>query len=205
MLMPPLPIPLCRRTVGCTHKVRINKEYHSVCPLVLIGTLPNPLSPASVPLPPEPGGGAHSPGGEGLGESQFRRLEKKLSLLNQRMLQSSQLTKLHLILIYNLQREIVEALRKRKNLSESSVLKYMWVQKRGVRREGTETWIKNVGTKTWVQKEVTETWVQKRGVRKRGYRNMGTETWVQNCWFRKEEYKNVGIEKRGRKRIHKYG
>jgi hypothetical protein len=39
-----------------------------------------PLSPASVPLPPEPkvgGGGAHSPAGEGLGESQFRRLEKK--------------------------------------------------------------------------------------------------------------------------------
>jgi hypothetical protein len=39
-----------------------------------------PLSPASVPLPPEPGG-AHSPAGEGLGESQFRRLEKKLSTL----------------------------------------------------------------------------------------------------------------------------
>ncbi len=34
---------------------------------------------------------------------------------------------------------------------------------------------------------------------------MGTETWVQNCGFRKVEYKNVGIEKRGRKRIHKYG
>jgi hypothetical protein len=34
-----------------------------------------------VPLPPEPkgGGGAHSPAGEGLWESQFRRLEKKLS------------------------------------------------------------------------------------------------------------------------------
>jgi hypothetical protein len=56
-------------------------EYHSVCPLVGIGTLPPPLSPASVPLPPEPGGGAHSPAGEGLGESQFRRLEKKLSTL----------------------------------------------------------------------------------------------------------------------------
>ncbi len=35
-----------------------------------------------VPLPPEPGGGgANSPAGEGLGESQFRRLEKKLSIL----------------------------------------------------------------------------------------------------------------------------
>ncbi len=29
----------------------------TVCPLVGIGTLPTPLSPASVPLPPEPGGG----------------------------------------------------------------------------------------------------------------------------------------------------
>ncbi len=52
------------------HKVRIFKEYHSVCSLVGIGTLPTPLSPASVPLPPEPGGReAHSPAGEGLGES----------------------------------------------------------------------------------------------------------------------------------------
>jgi hypothetical protein len=47
-----------------------------------IGTLPSPLSPASVPLPPEPGGGgAHSPAGGGLGKSQFRRLEEKLSTL----------------------------------------------------------------------------------------------------------------------------
>ncbi len=30
--------------------------YHSVCPLVGIGTHPTPLLPASVPLPPEPGG-----------------------------------------------------------------------------------------------------------------------------------------------------
>ncbi len=64
------------------HKVRIDKECHSVCPLVGIGTLPTPLSPASVPLPPEPGGGgAHSPAGERVGESQFRRLKKKLSTL----------------------------------------------------------------------------------------------------------------------------
>ncbi len=34
--------------------VHIYKEYHSVCPLVGIGTLQPPLSPASVPLPPEP-------------------------------------------------------------------------------------------------------------------------------------------------------
>jgi hypothetical protein len=62
------------------HKVCINKEYHSVCPLVKIKTLPTPLSPASV-LPRTVGGGAHLPAGEGLGESQFRRLEKKLSTL----------------------------------------------------------------------------------------------------------------------------
>jgi hypothetical protein len=62
----------------------VYKEYHSGCPLVGIGTFPTPLSLASVPLPPEPeggGGGAHSPAGEGFGESQFRRLEKKLSTL----------------------------------------------------------------------------------------------------------------------------
>ena len=65
-----------------THKVHIYKEYHSVCPLVGTGTLPPPLSPASVPLPPEPKGGeAYSPAGRGLGESQFRRLEKKLTTL----------------------------------------------------------------------------------------------------------------------------
>jgi len=50
------------------HKVHSYTEYHSVCPLVGIGTLLPPLSPASVPLPPVPkGGGAHSPAGEGLG------------------------------------------------------------------------------------------------------------------------------------------
>jgi hypothetical protein len=43
--------------------------------LVGIGTLAPPLSPASVPLPPEPKGGkANSRAGEGLGESQFQRL-----------------------------------------------------------------------------------------------------------------------------------
>ncbi len=38
---------------GLQHKVHIYKEYHSVCPLVGIGTLPPPLSPATVALPPE--------------------------------------------------------------------------------------------------------------------------------------------------------
>jgi len=56
-------------------------EYHSGCPLVGIGTLPPPLSPASVPLPRNQRGRADSPAGEGLGESQFRRLEEKLSTL----------------------------------------------------------------------------------------------------------------------------
>jgi hypothetical protein len=35
------------------HKVHICTEYRSVCPLVRIGTLPTPLSPASVPLTPK--------------------------------------------------------------------------------------------------------------------------------------------------------
>jgi len=61
----------------------IYKEYHSVCSLVEIETLPPPLSSASVPLPPEPKGGGR--GGHtrlrmrGWGEIQFRRLEKRLS------------------------------------------------------------------------------------------------------------------------------
>jgi hypothetical protein len=49
------------------HKVRTFKEYHSVCPLVGIGTLPTPLSPVSVPLPPEPGGGGTLASGLGVG------------------------------------------------------------------------------------------------------------------------------------------
>ncbi len=36
------------------------KMYHNVGPIVGIGTLPTPLSPASVPLPPEPGGRGHT-------------------------------------------------------------------------------------------------------------------------------------------------
>jgi hypothetical protein len=39
--------------IGVAHKVRIYKEYHSVCPLVGIGTLPTPISPAIVPLSPQ--------------------------------------------------------------------------------------------------------------------------------------------------------
>jgi hypothetical protein len=62
--------------------MHIYKEYHSICPFVEIGTPPPLLPQASVPLPPEPkGGGAQLPAGEGMGEYQFRRLEKKLSTL----------------------------------------------------------------------------------------------------------------------------
>ncbi len=46
--------------VSLGNKVLIYKEHRSVCPLVGIGTLPPLLSPASVPLPPETGGGGHA-------------------------------------------------------------------------------------------------------------------------------------------------
>jgi hypothetical protein len=43
---------------------------------------PNPsLASECAPPPQNRGEGAHSPAGEGLGKSQFRRLEKKLSTL----------------------------------------------------------------------------------------------------------------------------
>jgi hypothetical protein len=61
------------------HKVRIYKEYHSVYPLGGIGTLPTPLSPANVPLPPRTGGGGvHSHAGEGLGGPNSDREREKL-------------------------------------------------------------------------------------------------------------------------------
>ncbi len=51
------------------HKVSICKEYHSVCSLVGTGTLPTPLSPASVHLPPNRGGrGGTLACGLGVGE-----------------------------------------------------------------------------------------------------------------------------------------
>jgi hypothetical protein len=42
---------------------------------------PSPASEYVPPLEPKGGGGAHSPAGEGMGESQFRRLEEKPSTL----------------------------------------------------------------------------------------------------------------------------
>ncbi len=53
------------------HSVHKYLENHSVCPLVRIGT-PPPCTPS-----PASKGGAHSPAGGGVGESQFGRLEKK--------------------------------------------------------------------------------------------------------------------------------
>ncbi len=81
MLIPAPPTP--RPPPQLTNKVRMYIKSTTVYVYVGIGTLPTPLSPASVPSPsPQTrGGGTHSPAGEGLGESQFRRLEKKLSTL----------------------------------------------------------------------------------------------------------------------------
>jgi hypothetical protein len=62
-----------------THKVHIYLEYHSVCPLR--GSLHPALLQASV-SPRNQKGGTHSPAGEGVGESQFGRLEKKPSILS---------------------------------------------------------------------------------------------------------------------------
>ncbi len=65
---------------GVNHKVHIYVEYHSVCPIVDTG---NPSPPTSsptsecvrVPLKEQNEGGTNSPAGEGVGESQFGRLE----------------------------------------------------------------------------------------------------------------------------------
>jgi hypothetical protein len=62
------------------HKVHIYKEYHSVCPLVGWDSPIPSLASECAPPHRTGGGGAHSPAGEGLGESQFRRLEKSLAL-----------------------------------------------------------------------------------------------------------------------------
>ncbi len=70
-------------TVPWHHKVHIYLEYHSVCPLVRIGT-PTPSLPlASGPPSPDPkgGGGVHIRL-RGRRQSQFRRLKKKHSTLS---------------------------------------------------------------------------------------------------------------------------
>ena len=62
------------------HKVHKYKEYHSVSPRVGIGTLPTPLSPASVPLPPEPGRGDNRLRVRGWGSPTSDDLRKSLAL-----------------------------------------------------------------------------------------------------------------------------
>jgi hypothetical protein len=50
------------------------REYHSLCPLIGIGTPPCTPSPASECAPP-PGSAPHSPADKGVAESKFRRIE----------------------------------------------------------------------------------------------------------------------------------
>jgi hypothetical protein len=65
------------------HKVRIYQKYHMQCMSPRRNwDSPTPsLASECAPPPRTVCGGAHSPAGEGLEESQFRRLEKKLSTL----------------------------------------------------------------------------------------------------------------------------
>ncbi len=65
--------------VSITHKVHIYLEYHSVCLLVGFGTPNHSIASVSSPWNK---GGADSPAGEGVGESQCRRLEEKPSTLS---------------------------------------------------------------------------------------------------------------------------
>ncbi len=67
----------------CIHKVHTYKENHSVCFPFGIGTLPCTPSLASecAPTPETKVGEAHSLEGEGLEESRFQRLEKRLRTL----------------------------------------------------------------------------------------------------------------------------
>ena len=76
-------------------------EYHSVPPLVGIGTpTPNPSPASECALPPGTkggggGGGTRSPAYEGVGEFQCGRLERKLSTLSSQCLVSNTAKLLH--------------------------------------------------------------------------------------------------------------
>ncbi len=76
--------PVCFHGAGCrsaaNHKVRIYKEYISVCTLVVTRTLQTHLSPASMSLPPEPGGGHTSLRVRGWGSPNSDDLRKGLAL-----------------------------------------------------------------------------------------------------------------------------
>ncbi len=74
------------------------------------------------------------------------------------------------------------------------------VQKRGVRREGTETWIKkpwykNVGSERSYRNMGTETRGKKTRAQKHGYRNMGTELLVQKRGIQKRGYREMRKKK----------
>ncbi len=53
--------------MGDAHKVLLYLEYHSVCPIVRIGTPPPKIPHLSVSFPRNQEGDAHSPAGEGAG------------------------------------------------------------------------------------------------------------------------------------------
>jgi len=57
------------------HEVHCSLEYHSVCPLVLIG---NPPSSARECVPPGTKGGTHSPAGEGFDVAPIRTTGEKV-------------------------------------------------------------------------------------------------------------------------------
>ncbi len=70
------------KLVGLPHKVRIYKEYHSEYPLVGNWDSPIPSLASECAPPPRTKGGVGTLAcGWGVGESQFRRLEKKLNTL----------------------------------------------------------------------------------------------------------------------------
>ncbi len=72
-----------------SHKVHTYKEYHRVCTLVGIGTLLSLLSPASVPLPPEPKGwGGTLACGWGVGGVPILTIGEKVNTLRLLFVQS---------------------------------------------------------------------------------------------------------------------
>jgi hypothetical protein len=69
----PIDLKFYSATILLKHKVHKYKEYHSVCPLVGIRTLPPPLSPSECAPP------LGTNGVRGWGSPNFRRLEKSLA------------------------------------------------------------------------------------------------------------------------------
>jgi hypothetical protein len=74
-------VPACQAAYSPGHKVHIYTEYHSVCPLVGIRTLPSPSLASECAPPPQPKGGrAHSPAGKGWGSPNSDDWRKSLAL-----------------------------------------------------------------------------------------------------------------------------